>query len=54
MMMLFLSIKKKNEGHQSLIFTISDGTGLTELTRRDVELMEEESGPSKKCFWKSK
>jgi hypothetical protein len=30
------------------------GAGLTELATRDVELMEEESGPSKKCLQKSK
>jgi hypothetical protein len=34
------------EGHQS--FTVSNGTRLTKLATRDVELMEEESGPSKK------
>jgi hypothetical protein len=28
--------------------------GLTELAARDVELMEEELGPSKKRLWKSK
>jgi hypothetical protein len=33
---------------------ISDGAGLTELVIRDVELMEEETGPPKKCLWKSK
>jgi hypothetical protein len=29
-------------------FTISDGARLTELATRGVEVMEEESGPSKK------
>jgi hypothetical protein len=54
MMMSFMSIKKKNEGHQSLSFTVSDGVGLVELVTRDVEVMEEEPGPSKKCLQKSK
>jgi hypothetical protein len=55
MMMSFMSIKKKeNEGHQSLSFTISNRAGLIELATHDVELMEEESGPSKKCLCKSK
>jgi hypothetical protein len=36
------------EGHQSLNFTVSDGAGLAELATHDVELMEEEPGPSKK------
>jgi hypothetical protein len=31
-------------------FTVSDGARLTELSTRDVELMEEEQGPSKKVF----
>jgi hypothetical protein len=31
-------------------FTISDGERLTELATRDVELMEEEQGPSKNIF----
>ncbi len=39
------------EGPQS--FTVSDGVGLTELAKCDVELMEEEQGPLKKCLWKS-
>jgi hypothetical protein len=38
--------KEEIEGHQS--FTVSDGAGLIELATRDVELMEEEPGPSKK------
>jgi hypothetical protein len=46
--------QEENEGHQSLSFTVSDGVGLVELATHDVELMEEESGPSKKCFQKSK
>jgi hypothetical protein len=40
------------EEHQS--FTVSNRAGLTELATRDVELMEEESSPSKKCLRKSK
>ena len=39
------------EGRQS--FTVSDGTGLEELATRNVELMPEESGPSKKRLRKS-
>jgi hypothetical protein len=46
--------QEENEGHQSLSFTVSDGTGLIELATRDVELMEEESSPSKKRIQKSK
>jgi hypothetical protein len=34
-------------------FTVSDGARVTELATRDVELMEEEQGPSKKCLRKS-
>jgi hypothetical protein len=34
-------------------FTISDRARLTELATHDVELMEEEQGPSKKHFQKS-
>jgi hypothetical protein len=34
-------------------FTVSDGARHTELATRDVELMEEEQGPSKKCLQKS-
>jgi hypothetical protein len=37
--------------HENL--TVSDGARLTELATRDVELMEEEQGPSKKCLQKS-
>jgi hypothetical protein len=44
--------QEENKGHQSLSFIISDGAGLTELATHDVELMKEESGPSKKCFQK--
>jgi hypothetical protein len=40
------------EGHQSV--TVSDKAGLIELATCDVELMEEESGPSKKRLQKSK
>jgi hypothetical protein len=46
--------QEKNEGHQSLSFTVFDGAGLTELATRDIELMEEEPGPSKKHLQKSK
>jgi hypothetical protein len=46
--------QEENEGHQSLSFTVSDGVGLAELATRDVELMEEEAGPSKKRLQKSK
>jgi hypothetical protein len=38
--------QEKIEGHKS--FTLSDGLGLIELAARDIELMEEEPGPSKK------
>jgi hypothetical protein len=34
-------------------FTVSDGAKLTELATHDVELMEEEQGPSKKFLQKS-
>jgi hypothetical protein len=34
-------------------FMISDGARLTKLATRDVELMEEEQGPSRKCLQKS-
>jgi hypothetical protein len=46
--------QEENEGHQSLNFIVSDGVGLTELATHDVELIEEESGPSKKRLKKSK
>jgi hypothetical protein len=46
--------QEENEGHQSISFTVSDRAGLIELVTRDVELMEEESGPSKKHLQKSK
>jgi hypothetical protein len=46
--------QEENKRHQSLSFTVSDGAGLTKLATRDVELMEEEPGPSKKCLRKSK
>jgi hypothetical protein len=39
------------EGHQS--FMVSDGAGLTELATRNVDLMQEEPGPSKKHLRKS-
>jgi hypothetical protein len=44
----------ENEGHQSLSFIVSDGVGVTKLATGDVELMEEEPGPSKKHLRKSK
>jgi hypothetical protein len=40
------------EGHQC--FTVSDEAGLVELATHDVDLMEEEPCPSKKCIQKSK
>jgi hypothetical protein len=46
--------QEENEGHQSLCFIVSDAAGLTELATHDVELMEEEPGPSKKRLRKSK
>jgi hypothetical protein len=46
--------QEKNEGYQSLSFTISDGAGLVELATCDVELMEEEPGSSKKRLQKPK
>jgi hypothetical protein len=46
--------KEENKGHKSLSFTVSDGAGLVELATCDIELMEEELGPSKKCLQKSK
>jgi hypothetical protein len=46
--------QEENEGDQGLCFTVSDGAELIELATRDVELMEDEPGPSKKCLWKSK
>jgi hypothetical protein len=46
--------QEENEGHQSLSFIVSDGARLIELITRDVELMEEEPDPSKKCLRKSK
>jgi hypothetical protein len=36
------------EEHEN--FMVSDGARLTELATRDVELMEEEQGPSKNVF----
>jgi hypothetical protein len=42
--------QEENEGHQSLIFIVSGGVGLTELATRDAELINEESGTSKKCL----
>jgi hypothetical protein len=39
------------EEHEN--FMVSDRARLTELARRDVELMEEEQGPSKKHLRKS-
>jgi hypothetical protein len=40
--------QEENEGDQGLRFTVSDEVGLAELATRDVELMEDEPGPSKK------
>jgi hypothetical protein len=47
-------VYQENEGHQSLSFIVSDGAGHTELATCNVELVEEESGPSKKRLRKSK
>jgi hypothetical protein len=46
--------QEENKGDQGLRFTLSCGVGLTELNKREVELMEDEPGPSWKCLWKSK
>jgi hypothetical protein len=46
--------QEENEGGQGLHFTVSDGVGLIELATRDVELMEDEPGPSKKRLRKLK
>jgi hypothetical protein len=46
--------QEENEGHQSLSFTVFDGTGLAKLATHDVELIEDEPGPSKKHIRKSK
>jgi hypothetical protein len=46
--------QEENEEHQSLNFTVSDGARLTKLATHDVELIEEEQSPSKKCLQKSK
>jgi hypothetical protein len=46
--------QEENERDQGLCFTVFDGAGLTELATRDVELMEDEPGPSKKHLQKSK
>jgi hypothetical protein len=46
--------QEENEGDQGLRFTVSGGAGLIELATHDVELMEDESGPAKKCLQKSK
>jgi hypothetical protein len=46
--------KEEKKGHQSPSFTVSDGAGIAELATRDIKLMEEEPGPSKKCLQKSK
>jgi hypothetical protein len=43
----------KEEIERQQCFNVSDRAGLVELATRDVELMEEEPGPSKKCIWKS-
>jgi hypothetical protein len=39
------------EEHEN--FTVSDGARLTKLATRNIELMEEEQGPSRKCLQKS-
>jgi hypothetical protein len=47
--------EEENEGDQVLHFTVSDrGGGLIELATHDVELMEDELGPSKKHIRKSR
>jgi hypothetical protein len=46
--------QEENEGDQGLHFIVSNGVGLTELVTCDVELMEDELGPSKKRLHKSK
>jgi hypothetical protein len=46
--------QEENKGDQGLRFTISDGAGLIELATRDVDLMKDELGHSKKCLQKSK
>jgi hypothetical protein len=46
--------QEENEGDQGLRFSVSEKAGLTELATRDVELMEDELGPSKKRLRKSK
>jgi hypothetical protein len=48
-------IKEEEDVYQEEIkehenFTVSDGARLTKLATRDVELMEEEQGPSKNVF----
>jgi hypothetical protein len=46
--------QEENEGDQGLRFTVSNRAGLIELATRDVELKEDELGPSKKHIRKSK
>jgi hypothetical protein len=46
--------QEENEEDQGLCFTVSDGVGLAELATRDIELMEDEPGPSKKHLQKLK
>jgi hypothetical protein len=46
--------QEKNEGNRGLRFTVSNGARLTKLDTCDVELMEDEPGPSKKCLQKLK
>jgi hypothetical protein len=46
--------QEENEWDQGLCFTVSDGAGLAELATHDVDLMTDESGPSKKCIQKLK
>jgi hypothetical protein len=48
---MMISIKKIKVDQN---FTVSDGAGLTELDASDVELLDEEAGPSNKRLQKSK
>jgi hypothetical protein len=47
-------VYREENGHQSLSFTVFYGVWLTKLDTHDVELIEEEPRPSKKCLRKSK
>jgi hypothetical protein len=46
--------QEENEGDQGLCFIVSDRAELVELAIHDVELIEDEPGPTKKCLQKSK